>query len=657
MRYRFLHPLVAALLAIGVALCLHSPALAGGRVALVLGNSKYQAAPALENPANDAADVAKALRTIGFEVIEERDGTRDAMAGAMRDFAQRIRTADIALFFYAGHGLQMRGENYLIPVDAKIEDEADVRFSAINLKDLQQEMDGPSRANIIILDACRSNPFEEKLTRGRGSAARGLQRLETAGVGSLIVFSTQPDNIALDGSGRNSPFTSALLKYISAPGLEVRQMISRVRGDVLQATNQTQVPWDNSSLVGDVYLASSPAAAAPAPAAASAPVASAPAATDRTVFVAPVQPAPAQTAPAPQRPTQDAAAAAQPAHAQTAQTTQAPPPAQPAPAPQRPTQDSAAAAQPAHAQTTQAPAPAQPAPVAPAVVAKIEPTVLPPREGALSGPTIGAARECAKIATPPAPLSVPPVAAKAKIVDWSRAIEVCEQAVKENANDPRLRYLLGHAYYKAQNYPQAARYYQIAADAGLAEANDELGVLFVMGLGVNKDYQRAFDLFNKAAIGGSATGMSNLGTMYANGFFIEQNQIKALAWYERSIAVGNALALPQAGEAYFNGKGTPPDYPTAARYFRQAGDLGDGYSLKFLALMYERGLLGPPNPIKAAELRARAAEVDPDSQNPNAPPPRPFAQAAPLVGADVAPIRPFVRRGPGFFKGGVFRRH
>jgi uncharacterized caspase-like protein len=638
MRYRFLHPLVAALLAIGVALCLHSPALAGGRVALVLGNSKYQAAPALENPANDAADVAQALRTIGFDVIEERDGTRDAMAGAMRDFAQRIRTADIALFFYAGHGLQMRGENYLIPVDAKIEDEADVRFSAINLKDLQQEMDGPSRANIIILDACRSNPFEEKLTRGRGTAARGLQRLEAAGVGSLIVFSTQPENIALDGSGRNSPFTSALLKYISAPGLEVRQMISRVRGDVLQATNQTQVPWDNSSLVGDVYLASSPAAAAPAPAAASAPVGSAPPATDRTVFVAPVQPAPAQPAPAPQQATPQPAAATQPAHAQTAQ---APAPAQPTPSPP----------------ALPAPSSTAPAPVAPAVVAKIDASVLPPRDGALSAPAIGAARECAKIATPPAPLSVPPVVAKAKIVDWSRAIEVCEQAVKENANDPRLRYLLGHAYYKAQNYPQAARSYQIAAGAGLADANEELGVLFVMGLGVNKDYRRAFDLFNKAAIGGSATGMSNLGAMYANGFFIEQNQVRALAWYEKSIEAGNALALPQAGEAYFNGKGTPPDYPTAARYFRQAGELGDGYSLKFLALMYERGLLGPPNPIKAAELRAKAAEVDPDSQNPNAPPPRPFAQAAPLVGGDVAPIRPFVRRGPGFPHGGVFRRH
>jgi uncharacterized caspase-like protein len=655
MRYRFLHPLVAALLALGVVLSLHSPALAGGRIALVLGNSKYQAAPALDNPSNDAADVAQALRAIGFEVIEERDGTRDAMAGAMRDFAQRIRTADIALFFYAGHGLQMRGENYLIPVDAKIEDEADVRFSAINLHDLQQEMEGPNRANIIILDACRSNPFEEKLTRGRGSATRGLQRLEASGVGSLIVFSTQPDNVALDGSGRNSPFTSALLKHIGAPGLEVRQMISRVRGDVLQATNQTQVPWDNSSLVGDVYLASPPAAAAPA-APVAAQAAPAQAAPDRTVLVAPAQPTPA-----PQQPVAASAEPAQPA-LKTAQAAVEAAPPSPAPPPAQPALAKTAQTPPPVAPATLSPtapalaahSPVAPTPVAPAAVANIDAAVPAP----LSGPVIAAARECAKIATPPAPLSVPPAVAKAKIVDWSRAIEVCEQAVKENASDPRLHYLLGHSYYKAQNYPQAARHYQIAADAGLANADDELGVLFVMGLGVSKDYQRAFDLFNKAAIGGSAAGMSNLGSMYANGFFIRPDQIKALAWYEKSIEAGNALALAQAGTAYFNGKGTPPDHQMAARYFRQAGDLGDGYSLKFLALMYERGLLGPPNPIKAAELRAKAAEVDPDSQDPDAPPPRPLAEAAPLVGGGVAPIRPFVRHGPGgFFHGGVIRRH
>ncbi|WP_163162755.1 caspase family protein [Bradyrhizobium uaiense] len=234
-------------------------AFAGTRLALVLGNSKYQAVPVLGNPANDAADLATALRGMGFSVIEARDGTRGAMANAVRDFSTRLSSADVALFFYAGHGLQMNGENYLVPVDAKIDTPADVRFNTVNLTDIQQEMEGTGRANIIILDACRNNPFLEKLARGsRAAPSRGLGRVDASGQGSLIVYSTQPNNVALDGAGRNSPFTAALLKHIATPGIEVRQMLSRVRGDVLAATDQKQTPWDSSSLVGDVYLAAPP---------------------------------------------------------------------------------------------------------------------------------------------------------------------------------------------------------------------------------------------------------------------------------------------------------------------------------------------------------------------------------------------------------------
>ena len=266
---------VAACLLVLISVAPHA-AHAGGRLALVLGNSKYRSVPVLDNPSNDAADLANALRSIGFEVVERRDATRDAMAAAVRDFSGRLRGAEIALFFYAGHGIQMNGENYLLPVDAKIESQADVRFNTINLTDIRQEMEGGGRGSIIILDACRDNPFAEKLAHGgRGAATRGLGRVEASAEGSLIVYSTQPDNVALDGSGRNSPFTAALLKHIETPGLEVRQMISRVRGEVLEATRKRQTPWDSSSLVGDVYLAGAlhapPGAAPPAPAAAEIP--------------------------------------------------------------------------------------------------------------------------------------------------------------------------------------------------------------------------------------------------------------------------------------------------------------------------------------------------------------------------------------------------
>ena len=150
-------------------------------------------------------------------------------------------------------------------MDASIHSLADVRFNTIGLSDIQGEMEGSGRTAIIILDACRDNPFTSALAQGgRSLGGRGLRRTETTAPASLIVYSTQPNNIALDGTGRNSPFTAALLKHVGTPGLEVRQMVSRVRGDVLAATDQKQTPWDSSSLVGDVFLASAPTGVAPA---------------------------------------------------------------------------------------------------------------------------------------------------------------------------------------------------------------------------------------------------------------------------------------------------------------------------------------------------------------------------------------------------------
>ena len=508
------------------------PAVAAGRLALVMGNSAYRNAPALDNPANDAADLAQALRAIGFDVIETRDATREAMAGAVRDFSERIGTADVALFFYAGHGLQMNGENYLLPVDARIESAADVRFNTINLTDIQQEMEGGGRANIIMLDACRNNPFADKLARDhRGVTTRGLGRLEATGVGSLVVFSTQPNNVAFDGNGRNSPFTSALLKHIAAPGLEVRQMISKVRGDVLAATDQKQVPWDNSSLVGDVYLAGPTPSVAAAPTPAPAPVATAvPAA--QTAMITPVE----------------------------------------------------------------------------------------PQRGTAAPPANGPVGDCERAVAQAPPFATPEQIKQANHVDWARAKDVCEAALAAQPTDPTTQLLAGTIAQHFKNYVEAARFYRAAADAGDRRAQNALAYLYVMGQGVVKDHQRAFELFSKSAEAGWPAAMGNLGSMYGNGDFVKEDDAKALDWYEKAIEAGNYFGLAQAGVMYFNGKGTPRDYNAAAQYFQQAADMGDGYSLKFLAIMYERGLLGNRDPGKAAELRLKAAQLDPDSQTPDLPP-------------------------------------
>jgi hypothetical protein len=240
-----------------------SPADAAKRVALVIGNSAYVHAPALANPKHDAADMAAALREIGFEVVEHRDAGERELREGLGDFVRRLPGAEVAVLFYAGHGLQFGEQNYIVPVDLKVERPLDVQLGALNLATVIGAMTAEARASIVFLDACRDNPFAAKLASAtRSAASRGLARLE-GGVGSLIAFATAPGDVAADGTGRNSPFTAALLKHIRTPGLEIRQVLSRVRTEVRLTTNRRQTPWDNSSLEGDVFLM--PAIPAPEP--------------------------------------------------------------------------------------------------------------------------------------------------------------------------------------------------------------------------------------------------------------------------------------------------------------------------------------------------------------------------------------------------------
>ena len=237
---------------------------AAERVALVVGNGAYRSVPALANAANDGRAVAASLRELGFEVFEGIDLDAAATTALLRDFARALDQATTGLFYYAGHGMQVGGENYLVPVDARLEHESDLDFETLKVKQVLALLERTDRTSIVILDACRDNPFAQqlarKITRSR-SVSSGLAAIRS-GVGTLIAYATEPENVALDGSGPNSPFTTALLRYLRTPGLEVQQLMTRVRQDVIAATDRAQVPWDHSSLVGDFYFV--PPAAAPA---------------------------------------------------------------------------------------------------------------------------------------------------------------------------------------------------------------------------------------------------------------------------------------------------------------------------------------------------------------------------------------------------------
>ncbi|NCR58790.1 MAG: peptidase C14 [Microcystis aeruginosa LL13-06] len=216
------------------------------RTALVIGNASYQDNP-LKNSINDAEAMANALKDVGFDVILLENADLKQIENAIDTFHHQLKAGGVGLFYYAGHGIQVDGENYLIPVNAKLDVAEDVRYEAIPVgKVLARMEDAANQMNIVILDACRNNPFARKWR----SSQRGLAPIQSAR-GALIAFATEPGGVAADGEGENGLYTSFLLKHLKTPNLDVELMFKRVREDLVQATQNKQVPWEYSSLVGD----------------------------------------------------------------------------------------------------------------------------------------------------------------------------------------------------------------------------------------------------------------------------------------------------------------------------------------------------------------------------------------------------------------------
>ena len=249
-----------ALSALIIATLSNGAAFADRRIALVIGNSHYNnSGLALSNPTNDADDVAAALRDLGFEVIHKNDTTKRDLDLAMAQFARLATDADAALFFYAGHALQYQGRNYLMPTDAELEDEVSLRYQMMVLDDVRAALDRASGIKIMILDACRNSPVVDRLRKQIAGATRsventrGLARIDKT-QGMVVAYATAADDVAADGSGRNSPYTTALLKRLKEPGLEIEIMFRRIAADVNAQTNGRQRPETYVSLLNEYYL-------------------------------------------------------------------------------------------------------------------------------------------------------------------------------------------------------------------------------------------------------------------------------------------------------------------------------------------------------------------------------------------------------------------
>ncbi len=215
----------------------------------MIGNGSYKSSP-LRNPVNDAVDVASKLKRLGFDVTDGKDMTRKEMRSAIRAFGDNLKKGGVGLFYYSGHGMQVKGKNYLIPVGVDIQSEDEVEDEAIDAGLVMRKMEkADNTMNMVFLDACRDNPFARSFRTG----SRGLAQMD-APSGSLIVYSTAPGSIAADGKGRNGIFTKNLLLHLSTPGLEVGTMLRMVRVSVEKDTDGKQVPWESSSLKGSFYF-------------------------------------------------------------------------------------------------------------------------------------------------------------------------------------------------------------------------------------------------------------------------------------------------------------------------------------------------------------------------------------------------------------------
>ena len=241
--------------AVGVCILAWAPSLGAQatreepRLALVIGNSAYPESP-LRNPVNDVRAMAQRFRELGFTVLAHENATKKTMEAAIIEFGRRLAEGGVGAFYYAGHGLQVRGRNYLVPVDAEIDDEASTRVAAVDVElVLEQMAEAKNRVNIVILDACRNNPFERRM---RG-ASRGLAAVDAAR-GTLVAYATAPGSVAADGDGANGLYTEELLQALREPGLKVEEVFKRVRVNVARRSKGAQTPWESSSLTGDLVV-------------------------------------------------------------------------------------------------------------------------------------------------------------------------------------------------------------------------------------------------------------------------------------------------------------------------------------------------------------------------------------------------------------------
>lgn len=567
-----LHAALAIVLAFGM-LAAAPSASADGRVALVVGNGDYAAIGRLPNPGNDAADVAAALGRLGFDVTTVRDADRLAMSEALRTFTRESVGADVALVFYAGHGLEMDGVNYLVPVDARLERDTDVRFEAVDLDDVLAATAGAG-LRVVILDACRNNPLARSMqrtstTRSVSRGSFGALNEDLIGDETLVAYAAAAGTTAADGTGRNSPYTAALLEHLERP-LEIGLLFREVRGQVLESTAGRQRPHEYASLLDEHYLGGAPG---PGPVNVAGNASAGVGAQQETVFW------------------QSVSTSDNPADLR-AYLNRFP---------------SGVFATLARNRLTELLA----VDVTQLDAARLR--LLAEGEDARAQIELARRHENGRNGVQQN---------NAEVVRWYRRAAEQGNARGQNTlgvmylngrrglrqndaeairwfrraaeqEDPQGQANLGFVYENGRgiqrDYAKAARWYQQAAEQGNRQGQYSLGVMHGNGRGVQRDYAEAARWYRQAAEQGHAGGQYNLGVLYANGRGVQRNDADAVRWFRRAADQGHASAQGALGTLYDSGRGVQQDKAEAVRWYRRSAEQGNAIAQFNLGLQYERG--------------------------------------------------------------------
>ena len=532
------------------------------RFAVVIGNAAYPANE-LANPHNDARAVTGALREVGFKVKRIEDATRADFRLLVEGLPKSLPKGAVVIFYFAGHAIQYQGKNYLLPVDFKLDKAEDLPGTSLELSDalgaLQEAQVGMA---IVVLDACRDYPFGP-LADAFGD---GLANVATSGE-TLVAYATAAGQVAQDGTGPNSPYTSALITALELPGRDIYDVFRTVRAKVREATEGQQIPWVTGSIESDLVLRKSKVPA----------IASAPAPDGEPALIqAAYDPADVHW--------NAIAASADPGDFERF-------------AAAYPQNRLAALAREREQQLLQAGAEPIPA-------LSVDTEVLPTPAGRSLVIT-----PCDRWAADPEDPQRLTEGVPLGLVNTRQAIRDCAAAVEAQPDEPRLNFMLGRALDIAERFAEAEVYYQRAADTGYAAALFGLGRMYRTGRGVTADAERGAQLYLDAAIGGSPSAREAVAFLYEHGWGVPQSNKEMLRWLELTVADGHAPALDYMGNQFRVGKTVPQDYNRAFQLYTIAAGMDNANAISNLARLYRDGTGAPKDVAKAVELYRRAAEL------------------------------------------------